>query len=69
MKKIDTLAAIPCILIFVGIFFGNRVTPFVLGVPFLLAWIMGCAVLTTIALLVIDRVSHSKYEEAAGDAT
>ncbi len=69
MKKIHGLAAIPCIAIFVGIFFGNRVTPYVLGLPFLLAWMMGCALMTSVALFVIDRVSHNKHDEAAGEAS
>jgi hypothetical protein len=69
MKKINGLAAIPCIAIFAGIFFGNRVTPYVLGMPFLLAWMMGCALLTSVVLLIIDRVSNNQQDDAAGEVS
>ncbi|APR35691.1 DUF3311 domain-containing protein [Paraburkholderia sp. SOS3] len=69
MKKINVLAAIPCIAIFAGIFFGNRVTPYVLGVPFLLAWMMGCAMLTTVALLIIDSTIRDEHDETNGETS
>jgi hypothetical protein len=41
------LAALPAVLMLGGVPFANRVEPYVLGVPFLLAWIVGCVVLTS----------------------
>ncbi|MFI5372933.1 MAG: DUF3311 domain-containing protein [Candidatus Eisenbacteria bacterium] len=40
------LAALPGALMLGGLPFANRVEPYVLGLPFLLAWIVGCVVLT-----------------------
>src|SRR5262245_66659719 len=41
-------AAVPGLLILLGVPFVNRVHTRVLGMPFLLAWIVGCVLLTSI---------------------
>jgi hypothetical protein len=41
------LALLPAVGIFGGIFFANRVQPYVLGLPFLLAWLVVWVVLTS----------------------
>jgi hypothetical protein len=47
------LAIIPAAATLGAPFVANRVEPFVLGMPFLLAWIVGCGVLTSVTLAVI----------------
>lgn len=41
------LAVIPALLILVGVPFANHVHRLVMGLPFLLFWIVGCVVLTS----------------------
>lgn len=41
------LAAVPALLILVGVPFANHVHHLVLGIPFLLFWIVACVVLTS----------------------
>ena len=40
MRFIHALSALPFIGVLAGIFFANRVEPYVLGLPFLLFWIV-----------------------------
>ena len=40
MKKIYILALIPVLCLVVGPIFANSVTPYVLGMPFLLFWVL-----------------------------
>lgn len=50
------LAAIPPLLILVGAPFANRVHGLVLGLPFLLLWIVGCVLLTSIVMAVVGAL-------------
>ena len=50
------LAAIPGLLILLGVPFANHVRTRVLGVPFLLAWIVGCVLLTSLVMAVVGRL-------------
>ncbi len=47
------LACLPFIGILGGASFANRVDPFVLGMPFLMAWIVICVVATSAVMAVI----------------
>ena len=47
------LAVVPAAAILSAPFVANRAEPFVLGMPFLLAWIAGCGVLTSVTVAVI----------------
>ena len=49
------LATLPGLLILLGVPFANRVEPRVLGMPFLLAWIVGCVLLTSVVMAVVAR--------------
>jgi hypothetical protein len=52
-----------------GVPFANRVEPYVLGLPFLLAWIVGCVLLTApiMALVrVLDRRSDRAEDAKSG---
>ena len=65
------LAALPGILILVGVPFANRLHPTVLGLPFLLFWIVGCVVLTSLIMALIRwlddaRASRSEMPASPG---
>jgi len=47
------LAIVPFLALVVGPFFVNRVTPFILGLPFLLAWLVAWILLTSVIMAVI----------------
>jgi hypothetical protein len=53
MKFIHLLAALPFVGILGGIPFANRVEPYVLGLPFILFWILMWVVLTSIIMGVV----------------
>lgn len=52
------LAALPALLILVGVPFANRVHRLVLGLPFLLFWIVGCVVLTSVVMAWVGRLDE-----------
>ena len=47
------LAPLPGLLLLCGVPFANRVRPLVLGLPFLLFWIVGCVLLTSLVMALI----------------
>ncbi len=53
MRAIYLLGALPFLGFFVGIFFANRVEPYVLGMPFIMFWIVLWVVLTSVVMGVI----------------
>jgi hypothetical protein len=53
MRPVYLLAALPFLGLLGGIPFVNRVTPFVLGLPFILFWIVVWVVLTSVIMWVI----------------
>ena len=53
MRPVKLLAALPFLGLLGGIPFVNRVTPFVLGLPFILFWIVVWVVLTSVIMWVI----------------
>ena len=53
MRPVYLLAALPFIGLLGGIPFVNRVTPFVLGLPFILFWIVLWVVITSLIMWVI----------------
>ena len=61
MSLIRVLALLPFLGILVGTPFFNRVTPLILGLPFLFAWLLLWIVLTSVIMLVIyiwDPTNH-----------
>ncbi|MFP3566824.1 DUF3311 domain-containing protein [Paraburkholderia sp. SIMBA_030] len=58
------LAALPFIGMLVGIAFVNRVEPLVLGMPFVLAWIVMWVVLSSIIMAIVYRLDSSNREIA-----
>ena len=53
MRTVHWLAVLPFLALIVGPFFVNRVTPFVAGMPLLLAWIVGSILLTVVVMAII----------------
>ena len=63
MRSIRWLAVVPFLALIVGPFFVNRATPFVLGLPFLLAWIVAWILITSFIMAVIYAVDPANREE------
>jgi hypothetical protein len=61
------LAVIPGLLILVGVPFANRVHGLLLGLPFLLVWILGSVVLTSLIMALIGALDarHATRNAAA----
>ncbi|MFM0075157.1 DUF3311 domain-containing protein [Paraburkholderia sediminicola] len=59
------LAALPFIGILLGVPFVNRVEPLVLGMPFVLAWIVMWVVLSSIIMAIIYRLDPTNRQLAA----
>ncbi|RVU14500.1 DUF3311 domain-containing protein [Streptomyces antnestii] len=65
MKPVYLLGAVPFIGILGGIFFANRVTPYVLGMPFILFWLVMWVVLIAATMTVIYRLDPANREESS----
>ena len=59
MRHGKWLATLPFLALLVGPIFLNRVTPFVLGMPLLLAWIVLWLVLTPFLMAIVFRLDPS----------
>ena len=66
MKPIFLLAVLPFIGILVGTPFVNRVEPYVLGMPFILFWIVMWVVLSSIIMAIIYAVDPANKESDEG---
>jgi Protein of unknown function (DUF3311) len=53
MRSIRWLAILPFLGLIVGPFFVDRVQPFIVGLPLLLAWIVAWVLLTAIIMAII----------------
>lgn len=65
MKLVYLLAALPFVGILGGISFANRVEPFVLGMPFILFWIVLWVVLTSVIMAIIYGLDPANKEDEA----
>ena len=63
MRLIYLLAALPFVGILGGITFANRVEPFVLGMPFILFWIVLWVVLTSVIMAVVYSSDPANRED------
>lgn len=63
MKLIHLLAALPFFGILVGVAFANRVEPFVLGMPFILFWIVMWVLLTSVIMGIVYRIDPANRED------
>ena len=57
------LGALPFLGILIGIIFANRVEPFVLGMPFILFWIVLWVVLTSAIMAIIYNLDPANKED------
>ncbi len=62
MKLAYVLAALPFLGFFLGIFFANRVEPYVFGLPFVMFWIALWVVLTSVIMGIIYMLDPDKRE-------
>ncbi|SPK70273.1 Uncharacterized membrane protein YhjC (plasmid) [Cupriavidus taiwanensis] len=67
MRPIHLLALLPAAGVLIGPFFLNRVTPQILGMPFLLGWLSLNLVLTSVVMAIIFH-SDSKAHDDRGTA-
>jgi Protein of unknown function (DUF3311) len=57
------LSLLPFLAMLVGPFFVDRVTPYVLGMPFLLAWLVAWILLTAAIMAIIFRLDPANRED------
>lgn len=65
MKKVYWLTLIPLLCILSGVFFANRVTPYVFALPFFIFWYVMCLLLTSVVVAIIykfDPVNEESYD-------
>jgi hypothetical protein len=62
MKLQHVLAAIPFLGVLVGIFFANRVEPYVLGLPFAMFWVVMWVVLASAIMAVVYRLDQRERD-------
>ena len=58
MRAYRLLALIPAIALISSGWVANRLEPRILGLPFLLAWIVGWVVATSVVMGIIYRLDH-----------
>jgi len=63
MRGIGWLAILPFIGMFAGPIFHNSVTPFILGMPFILAWIVLWVLISSAVMAVIYRFDAATESE------
>jgi len=62
MKRIGWLAVVPFIGMFAGPVFHNSVTPFIFGMPFILAWIVLWVLISSAVMALIYRLDPAAGE-------
>ena len=65
MKLIYLLAALPFLGLLGGMVFANRVEPLVLGLPFVLFWILTWIVLTSVVMALMYVLDPANREDEA----
>ena len=58
MRLVHSLSLLPFVGILGGIFFANRVEPYVLGLPFALFWVTLWVLLTALIMAVVYRLDR-----------
>jgi len=53
MSRLFWLAAIPVVLAIGGVVIANRVTPFIFGMPFFMAWVVGSVLITSLVMWMV----------------
>ena len=65
MRRYHWLAVIPALGMLGGIPFANRVQPYILGLPFLLAWIVMWVIVTSLIMALILALDTARDAEGA----
>ncbi len=65
MKLIHILAALPFIGLLLGIPFANKVTPYLFGMPFILAYVVMWALLTSVLMAIVYVLDKENNREEA----
>jgi len=60
------LAVVPAAAILLGVPYANGVRAYVLGLPFLLFWILACVIATSVVMAVIGALDRRDEGSAAG---
>jgi hypothetical protein len=68
MINVRWLGAAPFVGILLGAPFANSVEPLVLGMPFILAWIVGWVVLTSVVMAIVYACDPSFKKSSSGGA-
>ncbi|MBE7119853.1 DUF3311 domain-containing protein [Bacillus cereus] len=63
MKKIHVLALIPVLCLVIGPVFANSVTPYVLGMPFLLFWVLLSVLITSLCMGLVYLLDPANKED------
>lgn len=63
MKKIHILALIPVLCLVVVLIFANSVTPYVLGMPFLLFWVLLSVFITSFCMWLVYVFDPANKED------
>lgn len=63
MKGIRWLMLLPFLGILGGIPFANKVTPYILGMPFILFWLVGWVIMTSVIIGIVYHFDPKVKEE------
>ncbi len=61
------LALVPVLAILAGVDLVNQYAPTVLGLPLVLAWQVGCVVLTVVIMWLIYRLDPANHKQDTGE--
>ena len=64
MKWYHYLVIFPILALTLGIYYANRVEPFIMGLPFLMFWIVSWVVITVFIMLLINILDNKTTREA-----
>jgi hypothetical protein len=67
MNPVRWLAVLPFVAILIGTAFFNTVEPLIFGIPFVLAWIVGWVILTSVVMAIIYVFDPVNAKVGAGD--
>ncbi len=66
MSGLRWLAVLPFLGILGGIVFANRVTPYLLGLPFIFAWLVLCVIGTAVVMGIIYLADPANRDAGPG---
>ncbi len=65
LRPYHLLALLPTVGLLGGVTFANRVEPYVLGLPFLLFWVVSWVVTTSVIMAIITSLDSGQPDQAA----